>query len=58
VAYLLHQLLTESASRLPEKEAVRFAGRGLTYRQLDALSNQVARALVAAGVRRGDRVGP
>ncbi|HBY94950.1 MAG TPA: D-alanine--poly(phosphoribitol) ligase [Chloroflexi bacterium] len=57
MAYLLHQLLTESARRVPKKEAVRFEGRGLTYQDLDVLTNQVARTLKAAGVRRGDRVG-
>ena len=57
MAFLLHHLLSESAARRPDQEAVRFEGAGLTYAQLDALSNQVARALQAAGVRRGDRVG-
>jgi amino acid adenylation domain-containing protein len=53
----LHHLLSESAARLPDKEAIRFEGQGLTYAELDALTNQVARTLQAAGVRRGDRVG-
>lgn len=57
MAYLLHHLLTESAERFPDKEAVSFEGQGLTYAQLDSLTNQVARTLQAAGVRRGDRVG-
>jgi amino acid adenylation domain-containing protein len=57
VAYLLHHLLSESAARLPDQEAVRFQGHALSYRQLDRVTNQVARALQAAGVRRGDRVG-
>lgn len=57
MAYLLHHLLTESAARLPDKEAVRFEGQGLTYAQLDTLTNKLARALCAVGVRPGDRVG-
>ncbi|MCI0399375.1 MAG: amino acid adenylation domain-containing protein [Chloroflexi bacterium] len=57
MAYLLQQLLTESAARRPEAEAARFQGEGLTYGQLDRLTNQVARALWSAGVQRGDRVG-
>ena len=57
MAYLLQQLLTESAARLPDKEAVRFQGQGLTYAQLDSLTNQIARALKAAGVQRGERIG-
>ncbi len=57
MTYLLHHLLSESAARLPDKEAVRFEGVGLTYAQLEALTNQLARMLRDAGVRRGDRVG-
>jgi len=57
MAFLIHHLLKESAARLPDHEAVRFEGVGMTYAQLDGLTNQVARALRAAGVRRGDRVG-
>jgi acyl-CoA synthetase (AMP-forming)/AMP-acid ligase II len=57
MTYLLPQLLSETASRLPNKEAVRFQGQGLSYTQLDRLTNQVARTLRAVGVRRGDRVG-
>lgn len=57
MAYLLQQLLTESAARRPEKEAVCFQGEGLSYAQVDGLTNQIARALWSAGVQRGDRVG-
>lgn len=57
MAFLLPHLLTETAFRLPDKEAIRFQSRGMTYRELDAVTNQVARALQACGARRGDRVG-
>lgn len=57
MAFLLHHLLTESAARWPEKEAVRDQGKALAYGRLDRLTNQLARALRSAGVRRGDRVG-
>jgi amino acid adenylation domain-containing protein len=57
VTYLLHHLLSESAARLPENEAVRCQGQTLSYAQLERVTNRVARALQAAGVRRGDRVG-
>src|SRR5260370_35686014 len=57
MAHLLHHILSESAARLPDKEAVRFEGVALTYGQLEALTNQLASALRDAGVRRGDRVG-
>lgn len=56
MAYLLHQLMQRSAGRDPLREAVRCAGRTLNYGELDAASNAVARALIAAGVDRGDRV--
>ncbi|MEO5718968.1 MAG: amino acid adenylation domain-containing protein [Chthoniobacterales bacterium] len=57
MAFLLHQLLTESASRGPQSEAVRLLDEALTYAELDRLSNQIAHALIANGVERGDRVG-
>ncbi len=57
MAYLLHQLLIESTSRAPESEAVRLRDEKLTYAELNRLSNQIAHALIAHGVRPGDRVG-
>ena len=54
---LLQHLLTESAARFPEKEAIHFEGQFLTYAELDRITNQLARALTSAGVGRGDRVG-
>ena len=55
--YLLQHLLINSSTRNPSGEAVRMDGRAITYGQLDQLTNQVARALRASGVQRGDRVG-
>ena len=55
--YVLHQLLTESANRHPDSEAVRLLDQALTYKELEKLSNQVAHLLIANGVRPGDRVG-
>ncbi len=57
MAYLLQHLLTDSAARRPDRPAVAAGGRSLTYRELDGLSNQVARVLLAQGVAPGDRVG-
>jgi len=57
MAYLLPHLLTESAQKYPEKEALRFKGDSVSYAQLDCWTNQLAHALISAGVRRGDRVG-
>jgi amino acid adenylation domain-containing protein len=57
MAYLLHHLLTDSAARASQRPAVAAGERLLTYAELDRLSNQVARALLARGVAPGDRVG-
>jgi len=48
--------LRRSAGRYPNKCAIHFQGRELTYTQLDALANRVARFLLQAGIRRGDPV--
>jgi amino acid adenylation domain-containing protein len=57
MAYLLQHLLAGSAARVPQRPAVAVGERFLSYAELDALSNQVARALLAQGVAPGDRVG-
>ena len=54
---LVHEYLEASASRTPDKLALICDGQRLTYRQVDARANRLASGLVAAGVRRGDRVG-
>src|SRR3954466_4032523 len=45
-----------SAARHPEKDAIIFAGRRWSYAELDAGANRVARALLAQGLEKGDRV--
>src|SRR5215212_1557145 len=57
MAYLLPQLLNQSAARDPAHEAVAFKDQHLTYGELEQASNRLAHALITAGVRRGDRVG-
>jgi non-ribosomal peptide synthetase component F len=52
-----YQLLTETAARQPEHDAVRLLNEALTYGQRVRLSNQVAHSLIANGVTRGDQVG-
>ncbi|MFO1026387.1 MAG: long-chain-fatty-acid--CoA ligase [Acetobacteraceae bacterium] len=44
------------ARERPTSVALRFGDRTTTYAELDAHSNQVARALAAQGLRQGDRV--
>src|SRR5713101_6089569 len=57
MAYVLHQLLTESAARCPDAEAVRLLDEAITYRELETRSNQLAHALIKSGVIPGDRIG-
>src|SRR5713101_8128650 len=57
MAYVLHQLLTESAARCPDAEAVRLLDEAITYRELESRSNQLAHALIKSGVIPGDRIG-
>ena len=56
MVYLLQQLLTEAAARQPGRPAVASAGGTLSYRELDQLSNKMARFLLRLGVAPGDRV--
>jgi len=53
---LLQHWVMEQAERRPDATALVMGGDSLTYGQLDALSNQLARTLKAAGCERGDRV--
>jgi len=52
---LLHDYLTNSAARYPDKTAVVCGDQVVTYADLDRRTNQLARSLIQAGVRRGDR---
>ncbi len=51
------ELISESAARRPDHPAVEGPDATLTYAELDRLSNQLARRLVAAGVGRDGCVG-
>ncbi len=55
-ALLVRDFLEQSADRLPEKVALICDGQRLTYREVDALADRVAHALIDLGVNRGDRV--
>jgi fatty-acyl-CoA synthase len=52
---LWHNLAT-SAARYPDKDALVFFGRALSYRELVSRAERLAATLHALGVRRGDRV--
>ncbi|MFL6332078.1 MAG: amino acid adenylation domain-containing protein [Pyrinomonadaceae bacterium] len=56
-AACVHQLFERQVARTPEAAAVSFAGRRLSYRELDSRADRLARRLRALGVRRGTLVG-
>src|ERR1700737_1129248 len=57
MSYLLHQLLSRSASKYPDNLAVWARGQSLSYRELEERSNQLAHLLRERGIQKGDRVG-
>jgi len=48
--------LSEAARNWPDRPALLFKGSKISYRQLEEESDSLAAALVATGVKRGDRV--
>lgn len=52
----VHAFLDQTAARVPERTALIFEGRSLTYGGLKALSDRFAIALHTLGVQKGDRV--
>ncbi|HWO39878.1 MAG TPA: AMP-binding protein [Candidatus Acidoferrum sp.] len=52
----VEQFLENSAGQYPDKVALISGDERLTYRQIEERANQLAHALIAAGVKRGDRV--
>jgi len=55
--HCIHELIEEQAARTPDRIAVRCQDRGLSYRELDEQSNQLAHWLRAHGVGPDQRVG-
>jgi len=53
---LVHEFLTRSASRLPNKVGLVCGDRRVTYAELETMTNRLGHALVTHGIRRGDRV--
>jgi long-chain acyl-CoA synthetase len=53
----LQSFLAETAGRYPQRDAIRFMGRSISYRELDEAANRFANALIRLGVRPKDRVG-
>jgi amino acid adenylation domain-containing protein len=57
MAFLLHQLLSESAVKYPNKEAIIFKDQRMTYSELERESSKLAYSLSEIGIGRGERVG-
>jgi iturin family lipopeptide synthetase A len=53
----LHELFERQAAATPSREAVRFGCNSLTYGELNARANQLARRLRREGVKSGQQVG-
>ncbi|MEC3978298.1 amino acid adenylation domain-containing protein [Amycolatopsis sp. H20-H5] len=53
----LHESFENAADRFPDRPALTYEGQSTSYAELDARANRLAHALIAAGVRHGDRVG-
>jgi amino acid adenylation domain-containing protein/non-ribosomal peptide synthase protein (TIGR01720 family) len=53
----VHEAFAAQTARIPHAEALRFGGRGTTYRELDEASNRLAHHLAARGVGPETRVG-
>ncbi len=51
----LQQFLLDAAQKHPDNTAVIFKGNQISYRELDALTDAVAAALIADGFKKGDR---
>jgi len=52
----LHAILEETAKEDPQKVAIAYFEREITYAELDSFSNQFSAGLAALGVKKGDRV--
>ena len=53
----LFHFLEESARKYPDRACTIFNGAVVTYKDMNARSDQIAAALVELGVKKGDRVG-
>ena len=53
---MLGNWITDNAGRTPGKAALRYQGRAISYAELAALIDTLAKALAASGVRKGDCV--
>ncbi|HZW03996.1 MAG TPA: long-chain fatty acid--CoA ligase [Anaerolineaceae bacterium] len=52
----VHRFFEQAAQQYPERACTVFQDHTITYRQMEALVDRLARGLVTLGVRKGDRV--
>jgi acyl-CoA synthetase (AMP-forming)/AMP-acid ligase II len=48
-------LVADAALRFGDREFLRFPGESLSFAEVDAITNRLARVLIARGLRKGDR---
>jgi long-chain acyl-CoA synthetase len=53
----LYHFLEDAARKFPDRACTIFKGAVISYREMNALTDQMAAALVEMGVKKGDRVG-
>jgi len=53
----LSEALSRSANNFPDNTALNYMGKRITYKALNAMVNQFARALKDMGIKAGDKVG-
>jgi amino acid adenylation domain-containing protein len=56
MAFLLHQLLSESANRHPNNNAIIFNNEAITYSELESKTNNLAQALIRHGINKRECV--
>ncbi len=52
----LGEILQEKAAKFPERTAVHYQGRGISYGELDSLADRFAAGLQSLGINKGDRL--
>ncbi|MBN2223207.1 MAG: long-chain fatty acid--CoA ligase [Deltaproteobacteria bacterium] len=52
----ISEALTRSAQKYPNRPALEYMGKRISYKELDGMVNQCARALTDMGVKKGDNV--
>jgi len=57
MAYLLNHLLSGSATKYPDREAIVFKDDKMTYAELERESNKLANGLLGIGIERGEHCG-